>query len=123
MEDIVDRKENCEKVVEIAKALDEMKCLETVVLDVAIQSGWTDYFIITTINSAAHLKGIYKNLQEIFVKLDIEPMRRQKNIDNENWVLIDCSYFVVHLMDKEHREFYDLEKLWFSAERIYQASE
>ncbi len=116
MEDIANRKE---KVIKVAEFLDELKGIDTVVLDLTSYNGWTDFFIITTINSNAHLRGMYNNIQEIFHRLDIEPFSRHKKIDNENWVLIDCGYFVIHLMDKEHREFYDLEKLWFNSNTIY----
>ena len=117
MEDIVNKKE---KVIKVAEFINELKGINTVVLDLTSYNAWTDYFIITTANSVTHLRGMYGNIQEIFDKLSIEPFFRHKKLDNENWVLIDCGYFVVHLMDKEHREFYDLEKLWFNAEIIYQ---
>ena len=108
------------KVIEVAEFINELKGINTIVLDLTSYNGWTDFFIITTISSATHLRGVYSNIQEIFHKLSIEPSFRQKKIDNENWVLIDCGYFVVHFMDKEHREFYDLEKLWFNAEVVKQ---
>ena len=117
MEDIVNKKE---KVIKIAEFLNELKGIDTVVLDITSYNTWTDYFIITTANSVAHLRGMYSNIQEIFDKLSVEPLFRRKKLDNENWVLIDCGYFVVHFMDKEHREFYDLEKLWFNGEVVFQ---
>ena len=108
------------KVIEVAEFINELKGINTIVLDLTSYNGWTDFFIITTISSITHLRGMYSNIQEIFHKLSIEPSFRHKKIDNENWVLIDCGYFVVHFMDKEHREFYDLEKLWFNAEVVKQ---
>ena len=116
MEDIVNREE---KVLKVAEFIAELKGIDTVALDLTSYNGWTDYFIITTVNSSTHLRGMYNNIQEIFDKLSIEPFFRHKKIDNENWVLIDCGYFVVHLMDKKHREFYDLEKLWFNSKVIF----
>jgi ribosome-associated protein len=121
MDDIANRKE---KVIKVAEFINELKGINTVALDLTSYNGWTDYFIITTVNSITHIRGMYSNIQEIFNELSIEPFFRQKKkIDNESWVLIDCGYFVVHLMDKEHREFYDLEKLWFNSEVIYKQSD
>jgi len=116
MEDIVSKNE---KVIKVAEFLDELKGIDTVVIDLTSYNAWTDYFVITTVNSVTHLRGMYNNIYEILDKLAIEPFFRRKKIDNENWVLIDCGYFVIHLMDKEHREFYDLEKLWFNSKTIY----
>ncbi len=118
MDDTVNR----EKVLKIAEKIDEMNGIDTIALDVSGQSSWTDYFIITTVKSSAHLRGLYRNLQEVFEELGINPLWKHKKIDNENWVLVDCGFFVIHLMDSEHREFYNLEKLWFNSEMIYTSS-
>ena len=114
-----DTANNTKIVLEIAKYIDDLKGLDTLALDLRSYNSWTDYFIITTVNSSAHLRGMYSKIQEILDKEHIEPFYRQKKIDNDNWVLIDCGYFVIHLMDKEHREFYDLENLWFKSDKIY----
>jgi ribosome-associated protein len=41
----------------------------------------------------------------------------EQEFDADDWKLLDCGDFVVHLMSSRAREFYDLEKLWFQAER------
>ena len=33
------------------------------------------------------------------------------------WILIDCDDVIVHIFQEETREFYDIEGLWFDAER------
>ncbi|HAX17013.1 MAG TPA: ribosome silencing factor [Actinobacteria bacterium] len=109
-------------VLKIAEFINEMNGIDTIALDLTGHNGWTDYFIITTVTSSAHLRGIYRKLQDQFKLLGINPLRRHKKIDNDSWVLIDCGDFIIHLMDREHREFYELEKLWFNSSIIYQTS-
>jgi ribosome-associated protein len=107
-------------VLEIARILEDHRAEEVIALYIGAMSDWTDYFIISTVRSAAHLKGLLRRLQEFFDERSITPLTRRKLLNRESgWVLIDCGRFVVHLMDREHREFYELEKLWFRNELIY----
>ena len=107
-------------VLEIARILDEHKAGEVIALYIGEMSDWTDYFIISTVRSKAHLKGLVRLLNEFFAERSITPLTRRKLLNREaGWMLIDCGRFVIHLMDQEHREFYELEKLWFDNELIY----
>jgi ribosome-associated protein len=107
-------------VLDIAKLLADHRGEEVTALYIGEMSDWTDYFIITTVRSAAHLKGLLRLVSEVLAEKSITPFRSTKAHNRETgWVLIDCGRFVIHLMDREHREFYELEKLWFNNELIY----
>ena len=110
-------------VLAIARILEEHRAEQVVALYIGEMSDWTDYFIISTVRSSAHLKGLLRSLNEFFSEQSITPLRPRKlNNRDSGWVLIDCGSFVVHLMDREHREFYELEKLWFRNELIYSSN-
>ncbi|MBN1686414.1 MAG: ribosome silencing factor [Spirochaetales bacterium] len=111
-----------EKVVELAKLIDDHNGKNTVVLDIHEQSSWTDYFIISTVNSQAQMRGIIRYLRAFFKDNSIEPNNRHKQLNDDGWVLIDCGDFVIHLMNEEIRAFYDLERLWFSGKSLYHSS-
>ena len=38
--------------------------------------------------------------------------------DRSDWILLDYFDFIVHVFGRETRTFYDLERLWGSADRI-----
>jgi len=95
----------------IINQLEEMKAKEIVTIDVADISDVTDTLIICTGTSKRHVRSIAeqtalaaKNAGE--VPLGVE------GLEGSDWVLIDLSNVVVHVMQDETRQFYQLEKLW-----------
>jgi ribosome-associated protein len=107
-----------ERAREVARLLEDHKGEDTVLLDLRAATTLTDYFVITTARSSAHLSGLLKELSRYFAAAGIHPLNRHKRISDRGWLLVDCGDFVIHLMEKEQREFYSLERLWFRAERI-----
>jgi ribosome-associated protein len=107
-----------EAALEAARLISDHQGEGTVVLDLTAVSPIADYFIITTAHSSAHMAGLMRELTEFFHAKDIHPLNRHKGRVEKGWLLVDCGDFVVHLMEKEQREFYDLERLWFKAARV-----
>ncbi len=122
MEDTVKSKNEKERAAAIGAFIDEHKGKGTVVLDISEYSSWTKYFIISTISSTGHLKGVVKQLKVYLSERGIGIYHRHKNIAEDGWELVDCGDYVIHLMSSEVREFYNLEKLWFNGEILYQSS-
>ena len=112
MEDTANNKEH---VRDIARLLDEHRAEDTVILDVSAMSSWTDFFIISTVRSQAHLKGLLERVHGYFGQHNMKSLKSRKNTSEQGWILIDCGSFVIHLMDQERRDFYELEKLWFKS--------
>ncbi|MFA7670786.1 MAG: ribosome silencing factor [Sphaerochaetaceae bacterium] len=111
-------KETKELAEELATFIKEHKGGDTVVIDVSQQAGWTDFFIISTVTSLAHLKGLTRDLWGFLSERGIGVLNRHKQVSKEGWELIDCGDIVIHLMSSELREFYNLEKLWHTAEHF-----
>ncbi|MGL4981639.1 MAG: ribosome silencing factor [Treponemataceae bacterium] len=106
-----------EKAREIAQLLEDYKGEDVRLIDVSTLNSWTDYFIIVTINSSTHWKGLYKYVKDYTKENDLEiNVPNRKIPDGDDWNLIDIGAIVVHLMSKEARDFYDLEKLWHGGE-------
>ena len=109
---------NEKTVKEIAAFIDEHNGQDTVVLNISELNSWTDYFIITTVTSSGHLRGLLNQLYQELDEKKLVLQHRHKKADDERWVLLDCGFVVIHLMNQEAREFYNLEKLWFSGEKL-----
>ena len=107
-----------EAALRAARLISDHKGEDTVVLDISDVSSIADFFIITTARSSAHMAGLLRELSVVFHEGDIRPLNRHKSRQENGWLLLDCGDVVIHLMEKEQREFYDLERLWFKAERV-----
>ena len=107
-----------ETALETARLIADHRGENTVVLDIREASAFADFFVITTVRSSAHLAGLFRELTEFFRSRGIRPRGHHRRPSINGWLLLDCGDFIVHLMEKEQRDFYDLERLWFRAERV-----
>ena len=122
MADTSDKRE-LEHVQGIASLLDDHRASNTIAIDVREHCSFADYFVVATVNSQGHLRGLITRLNELFRQRDIEPLHPRRRSEEAGWVLIDLGFAVVHLMTQEMREFYELERLWFGATRVYSSSD
>lgn len=99
----------------LARALAEHKGNEVVILDLAPCQAWTDFFVLATATSSAHLRGLARAVDEWAHEAKADIRATPRIADDEGWVLLDLGNVVVHLMTAESRAFYELEKLWFQA--------
>jgi len=105
-----------------ARLLEEHGGDDTLVLRVGGVCTWTDYFVIVTAHSETHLRSLLDYVLNLLKEKSVTPLNRARNAAESGWVLVDCGSFVVHLMEREKRDFYELEKLWFMAEEVYSSS-
>ena len=104
---------------DIAQLLDDHRAIGTVALDVREICTFADFFVIATVTSQGHLRGLITRLDELFDDHGIVPLNPLRRSSEAGWVLIDLGYAVIHLMTEEMREFYELERLWFGATRVF----
>lgn len=106
-----------EKANKIAQYLIDHKVEDVKVVDLE-NCSWTDCFVIGTVNSVGHLKGVVHQLWGELKDLRLGVNNRHKTPGDDGWELIDCGDIVIHLMSPELREFYSLEKLWKATENL-----
>ena len=120
MEDTVKNKLDRDQLVsETAAELEDHKAADVSAVDISELNSWTDYFVIATVSSQGHMRGLLRNIRSYLNERGIEYRNKYKHIDDYSWLFIDCGFMVIHLMDEETRAFYDLEKLWFNGREVY----
>jgi|SRR5690554_881491 len=95
----------------VINALEDLKGKNIVQLDVRGLSDVTDNLIIASGTSNRHVKSMANNAVEDAKKLGHMPLGVE-GMDAGDWVLVDFGDTVVHVMQEETRNFYELEKLW-----------
>ena len=100
-----------------ARAADNKKALDLIVLDLRQTAGFTDYFVICSGTNARQIRAIADAVMEALKAEGARPSHVE-GYERSEWVLIDYFDFVVHIFAEEKRLFYGLERLWGSAERI-----
>jgi ribosome-associated protein len=99
---------------QVVDALMDRKAVDPVVLDLRGLCSATDYFVIVSGTSDAHVRGMAEHLMTTLAPAGVEP-HHVEGLAQGRWVLLDYVDFVVHVFHPELREFYQLERLWGDA--------
>lgn len=92
-------------------SLEDLKGQDIVALDVADRTSVTDWMIVVTGTSARHVKSLANEVVEKSKEAGVRPLGVEGEEDG-NWILVDLGDVLTHVMTRESRDFYALEKLW-----------
>ena len=107
-----------ERALIAARAADDKKGEDIVVLDVGDIIGILDLFVITSAPNTRLVRTIVDEVEkQLFERTGVKP-RAVEGLQDLSWVLLDYGDLVVHVFLSETREFYGLERLWSDAARI-----
>jgi ribosome-associated protein len=96
----------------------DKKATDMVVLDLRQIASFAEYFIIASGANQRQVQAISDEIEEQLKKqLKSRPVRVE-GYSSAEWVLMDYGDFIVHIFNKEAREFYDLERLWRDAGKV-----
>lgn len=105
----------------IARALDDKLGKDITILNISNVSSLADYFVIVTGDSTPQVKALMNNtkdrIKELFLRLPV----RMENDAKNRWNLLDYGDVVVHILHKEERETYAIEKFWSNAFSVSEA--
>ena len=100
------------------RCADDKKAANMIVLDLREVASFTEFFVIATGMNQRQVQAISDEINEQLKKqLRRRPVRIE-GYSSAEWVLLDYGDFIIHLFDKEARDFYDLERLWRDARRV-----
>ena len=98
----------------VIEVLVDRKAVDPIVLDLRGMCAATDYFIIVSGTSDAHVRGMADHLVTALAPAAFSP-HHVEGLAQGRWVLVDYVDFVVHVFHPELRDFYQLERLWGDA--------
>lgn len=101
--------------LEVAKAvetfLDNKKGRDIKVLHIEDVSNIADYFVVCTATSNTHVKALSGEVEYQLERRGVNPYHIEGR-DNNSWVVLDYCNVIVHVFNREARDFYNLEKLY-----------
>ena len=92
-------------------ALEDKKGEDIKVIDISEVSPITDCFILASGSNRSQVQAMADAVSEKMHKAGFG-MKQIEGYDGANWILMDFVDIVVHIFDRESRNFYDLERIW-----------
>ena len=102
---------------DIVKILDANKAGQIKLLKVKDRTVMTDYFVICTGNSNTHIRSLSGEVEFKLGEKGVQPMGID-GYESGIWIVMDYESVMVHVFNREQRDFFKLEKLWADAEDI-----
>lgn len=99
----------------IARTLDDKLGKNITILNISNVSSLADYFVIVTGDSTPQVKALMNNTKERIKEFFSRSPIRMENDAKNRWNLLDYGDVVVHILHRDERETYAIEKFWNNA--------
>lgn len=100
-----------------AKAALEKKAIDLIVLDLEGITIIADYFVICSGESTTQVRAIAEFVEAELLRKGVKPIGRE-GLGYSHWALLDYGDVIIHIFEKETRDYYSLEKLWMDAKTV-----
>jgi len=97
-------------------AAQEIKPETLVLLNLRGISSYTDQFLICSAASERQVRAIADRIEERLA-LKRSRLHHREGYEEGKWILLDYGDLIIHIFDKETKDYYDLERLWRDAPR------
>ena len=95
----------------VITSLEDLKVSEITEVNVRDKTSMTDLMIVAIGTSNRHVKSLANNVVVEYKKTGMMPLGVEGEKDGE-WVLVDLGDIIVHIMQPQVRDYYNIEKLW-----------
>jgi ribosome-associated protein len=97
------------------EAAQDKQAVDITVLKLA--GAFADYFLLASGRSQPQIQAIREAIEESLHRQGVR-LKHREGKSGAEWVLLDYGDFVVHIFSERARQYYDLERLWRTAERF-----
>lgn len=109
------------EAIEAAKiaqaALDDKMGQNIQVLDLRGLSNVAEFFVVASGNNVNHLRAMADEVEQKLFQAGVK-MHHSEGYSGGTWILLDFGSILIHLFNKEERDFYGLEHVWSDAKTI-----
>ncbi|MBQ2730994.1 MAG: ribosome silencing factor [Clostridia bacterium] len=106
-----------EKAIAIASFLDSKKAEDVQVLHVEEHTALTSYFVLAHGNNAPQVKALADFAEDKMAEMGFLTCRRERDTE-ATWYALDYEDVIIHIFQRDTRDFFDLEHIWAAAEKI-----
>ena len=93
-----------------ANALNEKKAKALFATEVGEITILAEYFLMATATSSTHVRALTDEVEYKLSQQGIEPHHIEGR--STGWILLDYESVIIHIFNKESREFYGLDRIW-----------
>lgn len=103
-------------ITNIIAGIEDLKGQDISIIDLReIENTVCDYFIVCSGTSNTQVDAITNSIQKKVSRALKDKPWHVEGQENSQWVLMDYVHVVVHIFQRQTREYYDMENLWGDA--------
>lgn len=88
-------------------------------LDLRKLTEFTEFFVLCSGDSDTHVRAIAEHIVLTLKSEYTTKCLHREGYEFGHWIILDYGAVVVHILDPESREYYELERLWGDAPVIH----
>lgn len=95
----------------IINCLENKKAENIQIIDISEVSSLGDFFIIANGNNRSQIQALSDHVEETLGKQGVSP-KQIEGYTKADWILLDYRDVIIHIFDKDARDYYDIERIW-----------